>query len=56
VTVVAPSCVTANTMTTAAVVRGRGATEMLRRSGRAARLVAADGTVVRIGGWPADDG
>lgn len=56
VTVVAPSCVTANTMTTAAVVRGHGATEMLRRSGRAARLVAADGTVVRIGGWPADDG
>ncbi|OII22615.1 hypothetical protein BIV03_12840 [Curtobacterium sp. MCBA15_016] len=56
VTVVAPSCVTANTMTTAAVVRGHGATEMLRRSGRAARLVAADGAVVRIGGWPADDG
>ncbi|WP_217638272.1 FAD:protein FMN transferase [Curtobacterium sp. UNCCL20] len=55
VTVVAPSCVTANTMTTAAIVRGRGAPEMLRRSGRAARLVAADGSVVRLGGWPAED-
>lgn len=55
VTVVAPSCVTANTMTTAAVVRGHGAVEMLRRSGRAARLVAADGSVVRLGGWPTDE-
>ena len=55
VTVVAPSCVTANTMTTAAVVRGRAAPEWLRASGRAARLVAADGSVVRLGGWPADD-
>jgi thiamine biosynthesis lipoprotein len=52
VTVVAPACTTANTMTTAAVVRGHAATEWLRRSGRAARLVAADGSVVRLGGWP----
>jgi len=56
VTVVAPSCTTANTMTTAAVVRGRTAAEWLRQSGRAARLVAADGTVVRLGGWPDDQG
>ncbi|ROP74136.1 thiamine biosynthesis lipoprotein [Curtobacterium sp. PhB115] len=52
VTVVAPSCVTANTMTTAAVVRGHGALAWLRQSGRAARLVGADGSVVRLGGWP----
>lgn len=56
VTVVAPSCVTANTMTTAAVVRGRGALDMLRASGRAARLVSAEGEVVRFGGWPALQG
>ncbi|GAA3339396.1 FAD:protein FMN transferase [Curtobacterium pusillum] len=55
VTVVAPSCITANTMTTAAIVRGHAAAEMLRRSGRAARLVAADGSVVRLGGWPGED-
>lgn len=55
VTVVAPSCVTANTMSTAAIVRGRGAPAMLRASGRAARLVSASGEVVRLGGWPADD-
>jgi FAD:protein FMN transferase len=55
VTVVAPSCVTANTMTTAAVVRGHGAVQLLRRTGRAARLVARDGTVLRLGGWPDDD-
>lgn len=56
VTVVAPSCVTANTMTTGAIVRGRAAPEALRRTGLAARLVAADGTVVRLGGWPEDVG
>ncbi|WP_217483551.1 FAD:protein FMN transferase [Curtobacterium sp. Csp2] len=55
VTVVAPSCVTANSMTTAAVVRGYAAVDWLRQNGRAARLVAADGSVVRLGGWPAED-
>lgn len=52
VTVVAPSCVAANTMTTAAVVRGHRALPMLREHGVAARLVAADGEVIRVGGWP----
>jgi thiamine biosynthesis lipoprotein len=52
VTVVAPSCATANTMTTAAVVRGHRAPAMLREHGYAARLVAANGEVVRVGGWP----
>lgn len=55
VTVVAPSCTTANTLSTAAIVRGRAAPEMLRASGRAARLVSADGGVIRLGGWPRDD-
>ena len=54
VTVVAPTCLAANTLSTAAIVRGRGAVPMLRQRGRAARLVAADGSVIRIGGWPED--
>jgi thiamine biosynthesis lipoprotein len=54
VTVVAPTCLAANTLSTAAIVRGRGAVPMLRQRGRAARLVAADGTLVRLGGWPED--
>jgi len=52
VTVVAPSCVLANTFTTAAVVRGHRAPAMLRAHGVAARLVGANGDVVRLGGWP----
>lgn len=56
VTVVAPSCATANTLSTAAVVRGRRAPEMLRTSGHAARLVSASGEVLRLGGWPVEDG
>jgi thiamine biosynthesis lipoprotein len=56
VTVVAPTCLAANTLSTAAIVRGRGAVPMLRQRGRAARLVAADGSVVRLGGWPEDAG
>ena len=55
VSVVASSCVAANTLSTAAVVRGRGAPEMLSTSGRAARLVAADGDVIRLGGWPVEE-
>jgi FAD:protein FMN transferase len=56
VTVVAPTCVAANTLTTAAVVRGAAAPSLLRERGRAARLVSASGEVVRLNGWPADDG
>lgn len=56
VTVVAPSCATANTLTTASVVRGRRALPMLREHGAAARLVGADGAVVRLGGWPEASG
>jgi FAD:protein FMN transferase len=52
-TVAASTCLLANTWSTAALVRGRRAPELLRRVGVDARLVAADGTVTRFGGWPA---
>jgi thiamine biosynthesis lipoprotein len=52
VTVAAPTCVAANTATTAALVRGSRAPAWLRSMGQPARLVRADGEVVTIGGWP----
>lgn len=52
VTVAAATCAAANTLTTAAVVRGPRALELLGSAGVPARLVAADGTVTRLGGWP----
>jgi thiamine biosynthesis lipoprotein len=55
VSVVAPSCVEANAWSTAAVVWGHDAVGNLGSVGVAARLVAADGTVVLVGGWPADN-
>ena len=53
VSVVADRCVTANTASTAAVVRGARALPMLLGWGLPARLVAADRRVVRVGAWPA---
>jgi thiamine biosynthesis lipoprotein len=53
VSVVAPSCVDANTESTAALVRGRTAPGRLHRP---ARFVAADGSVRTMGGWPREDG
>jgi len=53
VTVVAPSCVAANTTSTATIVRGDAGLDRLARTGLPARLVALDGTVTRTGGWPA---
>ncbi len=52
VSVAAPTCVQANTLTTAAVVRGQGAIPWLREQRVTARLVSAGGDVVRVGGWP----
>ena len=52
VTVVAETCVAANAASTAAVIKGDEALAWLDRQGRAARLVATDGSVVRAGGWP----
>lgn len=50
--VAAASCVAANTASTAAIVRGTEATAWLLHCGLPARLVAADGRVVRVGAWP----
>lgn len=50
--VVASSCVEANTAATAAIVLAADALPWLQRSGLPARLVATDGAVVRLGGWP----
>ncbi len=55
VTVVAPTCVEANAWATAAIVRGDDAPAWLAATGRPARLVADDGHIVRVGGWPAPD-
>jgi thiamine biosynthesis lipoprotein len=54
VSVAAADCVDANTAATAAVVRGAQAVDRLSALGLPARLVRTDGTVVTLGGWPAD--
>jgi thiamine biosynthesis lipoprotein len=54
VTVAAPTCVQANTASTAAVVLGRHAARWLSERGFAARLVDQQRRVVRVGGWPED--
>jgi thiamine biosynthesis lipoprotein len=54
VTVTAASCVDANTASTAAVVRGRGAPTWLAELGLPSRLVDSAGTVHRVAGWPPD--
>jgi thiamine biosynthesis lipoprotein len=52
VSVAAASCVDANTASTAAIVRGASAPRWLESLGLPARLVAPDGSVVRVGAWP----
>jgi thiamine biosynthesis lipoprotein len=52
VTACAGTCLDANIAATAAVVRGERAVEWLRRTGLPARLVARDGRVTRLCGWP----
>ena len=54
VTVAAPDCVSANTASTAGIVRGTGAVAWLRGLGYPARLVRADRDVVELNGWPTD--
>ena len=56
VTVAAPSCTSANTASTAAVVWGEDAPFELAQRGLAARLVAAEGEVVEVGAWPRRSG
>jgi thiamine biosynthesis lipoprotein len=52
VTVVAATCVAANTAATAAIVMGAGAIAWLEAARLPARLVALDGAVTRLNGWP----
>jgi thiamine biosynthesis lipoprotein len=54
VSVAADTCVRANTLTTAALVRGARATRWLAGLGAPARLVAADGSVITLGTWPTE--
>lgn len=52
VTVVAPTCAEANTLSTGALVKGHDAPAWLGRLGRPARLLDASGRVHLLGGWP----
>ena len=52
VSAVARTCVAANTVTTAAVVRGRDAWPGIRSAALPVRLVSVDGDVHTVGGWP----
>jgi thiamine biosynthesis lipoprotein ApbE len=52
VSVIAATCVDANTAATAAVIRGADAPDWLARIGLAARLVSVGGEIRRVGGWP----
>jgi thiamine biosynthesis lipoprotein len=51
-TVVAETCEAANAASTAAIVLGQAAPDWLASAGLPARLVAQDGSVLRLGGWP----
>ena len=55
VSVSAATCVVANVAATAAIVRGEAAVPWLESLRLPARLVRADGTVVRVAGWPEPD-
>lgn len=52
VSVAAPSCLAANTASTASIVLGELAPAWLEERDLAARLVGTDGTVVTVAGWP----
>jgi FAD:protein FMN transferase len=54
VSAAAESCVAANTVTTAAIVRGGRVWPWLRSTEAPVRLVTVDGEVLTMGGWPAD--
>ena len=54
-TVWAPTCVEANTYSTAALVWGRSAAARLGLAGVAARLVGDDGVVRPVGPWPGEE-
>jgi thiamine biosynthesis lipoprotein len=52
--VVASTCLEANTVSTAAIVRGARGVGWLDSIGLPIRLVLADGRVKRLGGWPTE--
>lgn len=52
VSVAAETCVEANTWSTAALVAGQDAADLLATTGLPARLVRADGSVQYLGEWP----
>jgi thiamine biosynthesis lipoprotein len=52
VSVAAETCLEANTWSTAALVAGAAAPDLLAQTGLPARLVGADGAVTHVGGWP----
>jgi thiamine biosynthesis lipoprotein len=54
VSVVAATCVAANTASTAAVIRGERAPGWLASQHLPARMVRRGGEVVTVAGWPAD--
>lgn len=56
VTVAAPTCHRANTLSTAAIVRGGKAVAWLEGLGVPARLVHLNGSVLTLGGWPDEQG
>jgi FAD:protein FMN transferase len=53
VTVAAATCLDANIASTATVVKGADGLRWLESTGLPARVVAADGAVRTVGGWPA---
>jgi thiamine biosynthesis lipoprotein len=53
--VAAATCLDANAATTAAILLGVSAPGWLAERGLAARLVGRDGSVVHVGGWPAEE-
>jgi thiamine biosynthesis lipoprotein len=53
VSVAAACCVDANIASTASIIRGERAPAWLDALGLPARLVLPEGSVVRVGGWPA---
>jgi thiamine biosynthesis lipoprotein len=55
VSVAAGSCLDANIASCAAMVMGARAVGWLERLGLPARLLACDGPVVTVAGWPAEE-
>jgi thiamine biosynthesis lipoprotein len=52
VSVTAATCLDANIASTASIIRGERAVAWLRSMGLPSRLVAVDGTVIHVAGWP----